>query len=135
MDNILFNKAESLERCIKRIKEEYIGHEKELHTNHTKQDSIILNIERACQISIDMAMMTIKIKSLGLPKMTRDVFNILEKHSIITEAMSTELKHMVGFRNLAVHDYQEIDINIVESIINKHLITLVEFSKIMIKTH
>lgn len=133
MDNVILNKAESLERCIKRIKEEYLGHEDELESNLTKQDAIVLNIERACQISIDMALIMIKNKSLGLPQVTREVFDILEKNIVISKDMSTELKQMVGFRNLAVHDYQKIDLNIVESIIKKHLVTLLEFSKIMVK--
>ena len=133
MNNVILNKAASLERCIKRIQEEYSGYEKEFKTNHTKQDAIILNIERTCQITIDMGMTTIKENGLGIPQNSREVFDILAKNDMITMEMSLELKHMVGFRNLAVHTYQEIDLNIVESIITKHLSTLLQFSSIMLR--
>jgi hypothetical protein len=48
MDDILLNKIASIEKCIKRIKEEYSGSEEEFDKNYTKQDSIILNLQRAC---------------------------------------------------------------------------------------
>ena len=80
-----------------------------------------------------MGMTTIKEKGLGIPQNSREVFDILAKNDMITMEMSLELKHMVGFRNLAVHTYQEIDLNIVESIITKHLSTLLQFSSIMLR--
>jgi hypothetical protein len=46
-DDIIINKIETIKRCLNRIKEEYLGSEKELENNYTKQDSIILNLERA----------------------------------------------------------------------------------------
>ena len=48
MDDVLLNKAAIIERCLQRISEEYQGHENELETNYTRQDSIILNLLRAC---------------------------------------------------------------------------------------
>ena len=51
MDEILLNKKTSIERCIKRIKEDFAD---DFISNYTKQDAVILNIERACQAAIDM---------------------------------------------------------------------------------
>lgn len=42
------------------------------------------------------------------------------------------LKSMVGFRNIAVHDYQTVNLSIVEEIIEKHLCDLKEFSEYML---
>jgi len=39
---------------------------------------------------------------------------------------------MVGFRNIAVHDYQAVNIDIVENIIKKHLDDVLTYRKIMI---
>jgi hypothetical protein len=46
-NSVIINKVETVERCIKRIKEVYENNPKNLE-DYTKQDSIILNIERAC---------------------------------------------------------------------------------------
>jgi len=56
MDDIILNKAAIIERCIHRIQEEYAGDERNLLENLTKQDSIILNLQRACEAAIDLAM-------------------------------------------------------------------------------
>jgi uncharacterized protein YutE (UPF0331/DUF86 family) len=40
---------------------------------------------------------------------------------------------MVGFRNVAVHDYRTLDLDIVESIITRHLDELLEFSQVAVQ--
>ena len=54
IDDVILNKAEIIERCWQRIKEEYGNNTDNLRTNQTKQDAIILNLERACQACIDI---------------------------------------------------------------------------------
>jgi hypothetical protein len=53
-DDVVLNKIAVIERCLLRIREEYLGHEMELATNFTRQDSIILNLLRACEAAIDI---------------------------------------------------------------------------------
>ncbi|CAA6808678.1 MAG: Unknown protein [uncultured Sulfurovum sp.] len=55
MPDVVLNKIQTIERCLKRIREEYIGFEESFEENYTKQDSVILNLERASQASIDIA--------------------------------------------------------------------------------
>ena len=121
MDDIILNKAAIIERCLQRIKEEYVGHEHELNVNFTKQDSIILNIQRACEAAIDMAAHVIRIKALGIPQTSRDVFILLENAKIIPSNVSNKLQLMVGFRNIAVHNYTKLNLTIVKSIIENEL--------------
>lgn len=53
--DIVMNKIENIRRCVNRIQEEYGDHDEHL-LNYTKQDSIILNLQRACEACIDLAM-------------------------------------------------------------------------------
>lgn len=128
MDEILINKKSSIERCIKRIQEDFL-------TNYTKQDSVILNIERACQAAIDMGNRLLKIKNLGLPQSNRDTFIKLEKGNIISIELSKKMQAMAGFRNIAVHDYCSVNIEIVVNIVKNNLQDLVDFSETIIKKH
>lgn len=89
--------------------------------DYTKQDSIILNIQRACEAAIDLAMHIISEKKLGIPQNSRDAFEVLYANNLINESLMSDLKAMVGFRNIAVHDYQSINLSIVEMIIKNHL--------------
>lgn len=54
-DDVLLNKAASIERCLKRVREEYDGHEEEIATDFTRQDALVLNLLRACETAIDLA--------------------------------------------------------------------------------
>ena len=49
MDDVILNKYAIIDRCLKRVEEEYRGNEYTLSTDFTRQDSIILNFQRACQ--------------------------------------------------------------------------------------
>ncbi|NLT95574.1 MAG: DUF86 domain-containing protein [Clostridia bacterium] len=125
--DIIFNKAQVIERCIKRINEEYENNPNNLQ-NFTKQDSIILNIQRACEASIDLAMHIVSEMNLGIPQSSREVFDLLNKGNIIDEVLAKRLKAMVGFRNIAVHDYQALNLAIVQKIIEEHLEDLKAFA-------
>lgn len=127
-NDVIFNKISIIERCIKRIHEEYDNNPKHLE-NFTKQDSIILNLQRACEASIDLAMHIIADKKLGLPQNSRDAFSSLETEGILSSSLSDKMKAMVGFRKIAVHDYQEINLVILKKIIEDHLVDFFQFTK------
>jgi uncharacterized protein YutE (UPF0331/DUF86 family) len=135
MDDVILNKAAILERCIRRIKEEYIGFEQEFKTNYTKQDSIILNIQSACECAIDMATHIVRIQKLGVPLASREVFELLANHEIISSNLSDALQRMVGFRNIAVHDYVALKLPVIEKVITHHLRDLEQFSQVLLKTY
>ena len=121
VDDVLANKAESIERCLQRIEEDYRGHEQEIDTDFMRRDAIILNLQRACETAIDAAMRIVRLRKLGMPTESREAFELLEKHQIIPEDLSENLKKMVGFRNIAIHDYQKIDTAILKSILDSKL--------------
>jgi uncharacterized protein YutE (UPF0331/DUF86 family) len=128
VNEVILNKVTTIERCIKRIKEVYEQNPENL-ADFTKQDSIILNIQRACEASIDLAMHLVSERKLGLPKTSREAFQLLQDANLIEASLSKSLKNMVGFRNIAVHDYQSIELNILQSIIEKHLADFTKFTK------
>lgn len=129
MDEILINKKTTINRCIKRIQDDF---QDDFKSNYTKQDAVILNIERACQAAIDMGNRMIRIKNLGLPQSNRDTFLKLEKDGIISAELSKKLQSMAGFRNLAVHDYGSMNIDVIINIIENNLADLVHFAELMV---
>jgi len=132
MDDILINKNQTVKRCIKRINEEYQGNPENLE-NYTKQDSIILNIQRLAEAAIDIAMHIIAELDLGVPQNSREAFQFLAENNLIAEDLAEKLKAMVGFRNIAVHEYQKLNLKIVEAIIEDEIEEIKSFSQTMIK--
>jgi len=128
MDDVIINKCESIKRCIKRIEEDY---DEEFETNLTKQDAVILNIQRAIQQSIDLGAYIIKQRKLTPPKTSKEIFEILEKEKIIDKNLSENLQKMVGFRNLAIHEYTKLRLDILEYIIKNRIWDLYEFQKVI----
>ena len=130
--DIILNKVQTIHRCIKRINEEYLSGSDSL-SDYTRQDSIILNILRACETSIDLAMYIVSERCLEVPQNSRDAFEIIFRNGIIDKQLEQKLKAMVGFRNIAVHDYQAISIEIVKGIVENHLDDFREFADIVMR--
>ena len=133
MDEVLLGKAAIIERCLKRIADEYIGHEAELESNFTRQDALVLNLQRACEAAIDAAMHLVRIHRLGIPTESRQAFEMLMKTKRLDPELGQHLTAMVGFRNIAVHAYQEIDMSILRHILSKGVNDLAAFSRQLLK--
>ncbi len=132
-DDVILNKAATIERCMARIHDEYQDANIDLEKNYTKQDAIILNIQRACKAALDMGTHVVRIKKLGIPQTNREVFEILAINGIIPNDLSLALQKMVGFRNIAVHDYTRLELAIVRKIIEIHLKEVEQFSQLLLR--
>ena len=132
MNDVILNKTTTIERCVNRIHEVYEGNPDNLK-DFTKQDSIILNIQRACEASIDLAMHIVSERKLGVPKASREGFKLLEEAGVINSSLAKTLMNMVGFRNIAVHDYQALEVEILEAILEKHIDDFKDFTKIILQ--
>jgi uncharacterized protein YutE (UPF0331/DUF86 family) len=132
-NDVLLNKAAVIERCVQRILEEYAAAGDGFATDYSHQDAAILNIQRACEASIDIGQHVIREKKLGLPQSSRHVFELLYEADYIDEPLAETLKKMVGFRNIAVHDYQRLLLPITTTIITQHLDDFLLFSSTMLQ--
>ena len=130
--DVILNKIAIIERCIKRIEDVYEDNPVNLQ-DFTKQDSIILNIQRACEASIDIAMYVAATSKLGIPQTSREAFELLQTNGKISLQVAQNLKGMVGFRNIAVHDYQKLNTSILQKIVEKHLNDFVIFKQEILK--
>ena len=132
-DDVLLNKAAAIERAVRRVREEYAGEDRNLLHDQTRQDAIVLNLQRACESSIDAAMHLIRMRRLGVPQDTREAFVLLEQAGIIDPHLANRLKKMVGFRNVAIHDYQKLNLDIIRSIIVNHLDDFLAFTQLFLR--
>ncbi|HOU12330.1 MAG TPA: DUF86 domain-containing protein [Anaerolineae bacterium] len=129
MDDIVLNKKESIERCIKQIRAYYaLPSDVPFEEDFMKQDAIAINLQRACEQSIDLANHVIKTRKLGLPKASRESFRLLAQNGIVSGALATKLESMVGFRNILIHQYESFSIQLMIDVIEHHLDDLVEFT-------
>jgi uncharacterized protein YutE (UPF0331/DUF86 family) len=133
-DDVLVNKAASIERCVGRAREEYLKDPSSFATDITRQDAAIMNIQRACKAALDMGQHLIRRERLGSPQSARGVFDMLAENGWIEPSLAGGLKRMVGFRNIAVHQYQTLQLPITISIITGHLDEFLRYSKEILLT-
>lgn len=124
----VINKVQSIQRCIHRARYEYDQAGENFHVDYTRQDAAILNVTRACEQAIDLANHIIRIRKLGIPTSSAESFDLLARGHIITLELATTLKGIVGFRNIAVHQYEDLDPDIVTWVITSGLDRLLDFT-------
>ena len=135
MDDVVLNKAAVIERCLRRVREIHAGDDRNLTEDQTRQDAIVLNLLRACEASIDLAMHLVRIHRLGVPQDSREAFDLLARERHLEPDMADALKRMVGFRNVAVHEYVRLDLAILRAIVASHLCELDRFASECIRRH
>lgn len=133
VNDIIVNKVATIERCVARAREEYNADPATFATNHTRQDAAILNIQRACEAALDAGQYIVRLERLGVPQSARDVFALLAQGGWVDQPLANSLQRMVGFRNLAVHDYQALQIVIVMRIIQEHLDELLRYGQALLR--
>ena len=118
--DIVLAKSASVQKCLRRIREVTQLQPASLDEMNI-QDIFVLNLQRAVQASIDLATHVVSSENLGLADSVKGNFELLEKAGIIDKELSGRMQSMVGFRNIAVHDYQQLDLNILKAILQMRL--------------
>ena len=127
--DLIASKIESLQRCLDRIVSKRPVSLADLENDLDAQDIVVLNLERAIQLTVDMAMVVLSEENAPVPATMAEAFGELARRKIISDDLSLRLRKSTGFRNIAVHAYHKIDWAIVWSIINDHLDEFRRFSQ------
>lgn len=131
--DVTVNKSAIIERCIARVREEYAGDERHLRHDMTRQDSIVLNLQRACEAAIDLAMHLVRSRRLGVPQESRDAFRLLVEAELLEPELGERMMKMVGFRNVAVHDYKALNLDIVQHIVTERLDDFLQLTRTVLR--
>jgi len=131
MDRLLIEeKLESLRRCISRIEEKCPASVTELETDVDLQDIITLNLTRAVQLSVDIAAHRVaSFEDIPAPATMGGMFDALVQKELIDKEVGERMRAAVGFRNIAVHNYESIDWHIVFAICTTHTADFSDFAR------
>ena len=130
MDKDVMNrKLESLRRCITRIESKRPITPDVLRSNYDLQDIIALNLERAVQTCVDIAAHVISQTELPPPSTMGEGFEHLAELQAIPRQLAASLQKAVAFRNILVHNYTNINWDIVANILTQHLTDFVQFAQ------
>jgi uncharacterized protein YutE (UPF0331/DUF86 family) len=90
-------------------------------------------LQLSIQVCIDIANHVIAHLGLRVPDSQENVFSILATGGIITRDLAQRMVGMVGFRNILVHDYLDIDSRLVHNHLSQHLSDFEQFGQQLIE--
>jgi uncharacterized protein YutE (UPF0331/DUF86 family) len=128
---VVDQKLESLRRCLHRIETKCPAEADTLITDFDLQDIISLNLSRTVQLCVDIGAHLISGMDVPPPDTMGQTFDRLAQAGVLTAALALSLKKAVGFRNIAIHNYDAINWHIVHSIVKNHLDDFTTFAKIV----
>lgn len=122
MDRLLIGqKLETLCHCLTRVADKCPPDAATLAEDIDLQDILVLNLTRSVQLCVDIASHIIAASSEAAPTSMGEAFSTLARMGVIDDTTATNLRRAVGFRNIAVHNYDKVDWDIVHAICRSKL--------------
>lgn len=131
MNDVVAGKVRNIRECVARLRAVDPGTLGAIERDQLVQESLVLNVQRACQAAIDLATHLVQTARLGPPDDSRDAFRRLEASGRLSPTLSGRLQAMVGFRNIAVHRYHALDLRILRAILDERLDDLLGFAELV----
>lgn len=126
---VIEQKLESLRSCLVRVRETCPANAELLASDADVQDIVTLNLTRAVQLAVDIGAHWLAGGESTPPDTMGQTFDRLEEAGLIDGALARRMKRAVGFRNLAIHNYEAINWEIVYAICTKHLEDFEDFAR------
>ncbi|WP_421873678.1 type VII toxin-antitoxin system HepT family RNase toxin [Marinoscillum sp.] len=126
MDEVISGKVATIESCLVWIKKQ--NQSAEWKEDQLVKRELLLNLEKACQASIDCSAKIIEQRSFTVPKLPRESFSMLESIGVVSGDTVNSLKKMLAMRGLISHD-ENIKSTMLESIIINEISCLEDFCK------
>ena len=130
-EDILLAKVASVRKCCGVIRRLWFDNDPPV-PEWVRIDLTVLNIQRSVEACLDLANHLISVNSWGLPGSAVEAIQLLAENKILPEAGIQVYRGMIGFRNIAVHNYRKIDQEIVGGIVNDHLQDLERFATLVL---
>ncbi len=130
---VIEQKLESLRRCLQRVEEKCPASADILARDFDSQDILALNLSRAVQLCVDIGAHIIANQRVSPPTTMGQTFDTLAELGIMQPELAARMKNAVGFRNIAVHNYEAINWQIVYAIATRHLNDFKEFARAIIE--
>jgi len=126
---VVSEKLESLRRCLARIESKRPKTLDALERDLDAQDILVLNLSRAIQLCVDIGSHLVSRSDIAPPQTMGETFSALAQLGLLSDSMAEAMKKAVGFRNIAVHGYESLNMAIVFSIVTERLEDFRQFAR------
>ena len=122
---LVAKKLALIETCVADLRR--LARPAELASDVREQRFAEHTLQIAIQAALDVASHVVSDLRLGEPRTSRELFDLLERAGWMPPSLAGTLRNMVGFRNILVHGYDDVDLAVVRDIVEHRLDDLLQF--------
>jgi uncharacterized protein YutE (UPF0331/DUF86 family) len=122
---LVAKKLALIETCVRELRS--LARPAEVKADVREERFVEHTLQIAIQAALDVASHIVSDERFGEPRNNRELFGILVKEAWIPASLGDDLQRMVGFRNILVHGYEVVDLDIVVDVLQNHLDDLLAF--------
>ncbi len=126
---LLEKKLAFIETCVSELRR--LARPEMIETDIREERFAEHTLQIAIQAAQDVASHIVSDERLGEPRTNRELFELLVKGGWLTETEAAPLSNMVGFRNILVHGYGDINLAVVKDVLENRLDDLLAFVEIV----
>jgi uncharacterized protein YutE (UPF0331/DUF86 family) len=126
---LVAKKLALVETCVSDLRR--LARPAELEGDLREQRFVEHTLQIAIQAALDVASHIVSDERLGEPRTSRELFDLLERAGWIPPPLAATLRNMVGFRNVLVHGYNDVDVAIVRDVVEHRLDDFLQFVAIV----
>lgn len=123
--DLIAKKLAVIETCVSDLRR--LARPAELSRDLRERRFVEHTLQIAIQAALDVASHIVSDERLGEPRTSRELFDLLEHADWVPSLLAATLRNMVGFRNVLVHGYDDVDVAIVRDVVEHRLDDLIQF--------
>jgi uncharacterized protein YutE (UPF0331/DUF86 family) len=124
---LLAKKIAFVETCIAELRR--LARPEAMEEDIREERFVEHTLQLAIQAAQDVASHIVSDERLGEPRTNRELFDLLVRGGWLSADEAVPLGNMVGFRNILVHGYGEVDLAVVRDVLDNHLDDLLRFAE------
>jgi len=117
--DLLAKKLAFIETRVRELRD--LAHPELIEQDLREERFVAHTLQLAIQAALDVASHIVSDERLGEPENNRRLFELLVENGWVPAALARPLSQMVGFRNVLVHGYQDVDKAVVREVIENRL--------------
>ncbi|MEY4862286.1 MAG: hypothetical protein RLZ51_381 [Pseudomonadota bacterium] len=124
--DLLLKKAAFIRSCLRELRE--LGQLEQIRSDLREERFVVHTLQLACQAALDLASHVVSDQALGEPQTNRELFALLQQAGLIDADLAASMARLAGFRNVIVHGYERVSLDVVEDVVRHRLGDLETFA-------
>ena len=123
--DLVAKKLARIETCVRELR--MLGRPAAIPTDTVQERFAEHTLQIAIQAMLDVASHIVSDQRLGEPRTNRELVDQLARAGWLPAELADTMRQMVGFRNILVHGYDVVDVEIVRDVVEHRLEDLLAF--------